>query len=269
MPVASTTSSVPGSGKSGESADQVEPEARPSRRRGGAKKKGGFFRELIILIVAALVLTFFIQTFLGRVFVIPSGSMEQTLIGGDCATCSNDRVLVDKITYDFSKPRPGDVVVFKGPDTWQDSDFGGTRSSNPVVSFLQDIGSLFGLAAPDERDFVKRVIAVGGQTVQCCDAQNHILVDGKPLTEPFVYWEPNLGPPHNSAFDPVTVPVGKLWVMGDNRNNSSDSRFQGRDHGGVSGTVPVANVIGKVRVIVLPVSRWGGVSDFNPQTAGK
>lgn len=209
-------------------------------------------------------LTFFIQTFLGRVFVIPSGSMEQTLIGGDCATCTNDRVLVDKVTYDFSKPRPGDVVVFKGPDTWQDSDFGGTRSSNPVVSFLQDIGSLFGVAAPDERDFVKRVIAVGGQTVQCCDAQNRILVDGKPLTEPFVYWEPNLGPPHNSAFDPVTVPAGKLWVMGDNRNNSSDSRFQGG--GGVNGTVPVANVIGKARFIVLPVNRWGTISDFNPQT---
>lgn len=225
-------------------------------------KKGSFWRELPLLVVTALVLTYVIQTFLARVYVIPSQSMEQTLHG--CPGCSNDRVLVDKVTYHFSAPRPGDVVVFRGPAAWSEGEFSAQRSSNVFLRWAQEGASLIGLAPPDEKDFVKRVIAVGGQTVQCCDSQNRVEVDGRSLDEPYVYWEPTRGSTQET-FSPVKVPAGYLWVMGDNRNNSLDSRKQGG--GGVTGAIPVTNVIGKARVIVLPPSRWQGVGDHNPQVA--
>jgi signal peptidase I len=183
--------------------------------------------------------------------------MEPTLHG--CPGCTNDRVLVDKLTYRFGDPRPGDVVVFRGTDSWA-SEFTSQRSDNILIRGLQQAGSLVGLAPPDERDFVKRVIAVGGQTVQCCDKQNRVMVDGTALTEPYAVF---IGREPQEEFGPVTVPQGNLWMMGDNRNNSADSRRHVADQR--SGTVPVSNVIGKARVIVLPLSRWQGISDPNPQ----
>ncbi len=230
---------------------------------GKAKKKPPLWRELLVLAATALVLTVLIQTFLVRVYVIPSQSMEQTLQG--CPGCNNDRVLVDKLVYDFADIEPGEVVVFRGPDSWGRNDFVAEESSNPVVRGLRSVGSLVGLAPPDERDFVKRVIAVGGQTVECCDEQHRVKVDGKPLDEPYIYWQPGTSPENHEPFEPVKVPEGHLWVMGDNRTNSTDSRKQGG--GGVAGTVPEENVIGKARVIVLPPSRWQGIGDHNPQAA--
>ncbi len=226
------------------------------------KKKTPLWRELVILAATALVLTFLIQTFLARVYVIPSQSMEQTLHG--CPGCTNDRVLVDKVTYEFSDVEPGDVVVFRGPDSWGQNEFRSNRSENPVVRGLQSVLSVIGLAPPDERDFVKRVVAVGGQTVQCCDEQHRVVVDGKPLDEPYVYWYEGTGPADQEPFEPVRVPEGSLWVMGDNRTNSCDSRCQ--SGGGEAGTVPVDNVIGKARVIVLPPTRWQGIGDHDPQS---
>jgi signal peptidase I len=221
-------------------------------------KKGSFWRELPILILTALVLTFLIQTFLARVYVIPSASMEPTLHG--CTGCTNDRVLVDKVTYRFSDPRPGDVVVFRGPDSWgNNTEFSSQRSNNVLIRGVQEAASLIGLAPPDERDFVKRVIAVGGQTVQCCDAQNRVMVDGKALHETY----PIFAGQAQEEFGPVTVPKDGLWMMGDNRNNSADSRRHVGDNR--SGTVGVENVIGKARVIVLPPTRWQGISDPDPQ----
>nr|WP_281376448.1 signal peptidase I [Actinomycetospora corticicola] len=223
---------------------------------GKKKRKGSFWRELPLLIVVAIVLTFVIQTFVARIYVIPSASMEQTLHG--CTGCANDRVAVDKVSYRFTDPAPGDVVVFKGPPAWLDNDEVGDSepSGNPIVRGFQDALSLVGLAAPNEKDFVKRVIAVGGQTVQCCDAQNRVLVDGQPLTEPYLYYQSGLGD-RQAAFDPVQVPQGQLWVMGDNRNNSADARFHG--------PVPLSDVIGKVRVVVLPITRWRTVPAIDPQ----
>ena len=216
-----------------------------------------FWKELPILIVVALLLTFLIQTFVAKVYVIPSGSMEQTLHG--CTGCNNDRVLVDKVTYRFSQPRPGDVVVFRGPDGWT-SEFTADPPANAFVGALQQLGSLIGLAPPDEKDFIKRVIAVGGQTVQCCDTRDRVLVDGKALDEPYIYYLPDAGAARQAAFAPVTVPPGSLWMMGDSRNNSADSRVPGH------GPVPVGDVIGKARIVVLPFSRFGGIPDPNPQT---
>jgi signal peptidase I len=156
-----------------EQAESSGRKARPGRRR-----RPTFWKELPLLVIVALLLTFLIQTFLAKVYVIPSGSMETTLHG--CTGCNNDRVLVDKITYRFTDPAPGDVVVFRGPDTWS-SEVQVEEPSNALVRGLQQFGSLIGLAPPDEKDFVKRVIAVGGQTVACCDTRNRVMVDGQPL----------------------------------------------------------------------------------------
>jgi signal peptidase I len=242
----------------GEPDGDSAPTPKPKSRR-----KLPFWIELPVLVVVALLLTFTIQTFVARVYVIPSGSMQQTLNGNNG---SGDRILVDKVVYDFHGPRPGDVVVFNGPAGWDQTEFFVNNSSNPVTHWLHQIASSIGLAKPDEYDLVKRVIAVGGQTIACCDSQNRILVNGKPLDEPYVYWQPDRGgPAQQLRFGPVTVPQGDLWMMGDNRNNSDDSRFQ--NGGGIHGVVPVANVIGKARTIIWPPSRWRGVGDHNPQAA--
>jgi signal peptidase I len=225
----------------------------------GRRRKSNFWRELPILVVVALLLTFLIQTFVARVYEIPSGSMETTLHG--CTGCTNDRVLVDKLSYRFGDPAPGDVVVFFGPPSWQHDDDGNSveRSSNPIIRGLQNAASLIGLAPPQEEDFIKRVIATGGQTVACCDAQNRVTVDGKPLNEPYIYYVDFVAPEKQKAFGPVVVPLGELWMMGDSRNNSKDSTEPGQ------GSVPVAYVIGKARFVVLPFPRLKVIPEPNPQ----
>ena len=204
--------------------------------------------------MAAIVLTVLVQVFVARIFVIPSASMEQTLQG--CAGCVNDKVLTDRLTYQFVDPSPGDVVVFKGPPAWRVDDADNPHvepSSNPVVRSFQNIKSALGAGDGGQRDFVKRVIAVGGQTVECCD-QQRVVVDGRPLIEPYLSAE---GGTAQAEFAPVRVPEGQLWVMGDNRNNSADAR--------VHGPVPISAVIGKVRAILLPISRWRAVPSVDPQ----
>jgi len=234
--------------------EQVEVGGR--KVRPGRRRRPAFWKELPLLVVVALLLTFLIQTFLAKVYVIPSGSMETTLHG--CTGCNNDRVLVDKVTYRFSDPEPGDVVVFRGPDSWS-SEITIQPPSNALAIGLQQLGSLIGLAPPDEKDFVKRVIAVGGQTVQCCDSRNRVLVDGGPLDEPYVYYLPEAGQARQDPFGPITVPQGQLWMMGDSRNNSADSRVPGH------GAVPMDNVIGKARMIVLPLPRFGWIASVDPR----
>ncbi|QNG21383.1 signal peptidase I [Rhodococcus triatomae] len=227
------------------------------------KKQRSFLRELPILILVALVLSFLLQTFVARVYLIPSESMEPTLHG--CPGCTGDRIVVEKIGYRFHDPRPGDVLVFRGPESWS-SDFTSTRSDNVVLRGLQEAGSMVGLVAPDENDLVKRVIATGGQTVECCDDEGRILVDGKPIDEPYVVmdfpFEPGIRTCETDTrsprcFGPVTVPEGNLWMMGDNRSNSADSRYHAGDE--LQGTVPIENVVGKAQFIVLPPGRMGTI----------
>lgn len=234
------------------------------------KKPRSFWRELPILILVALVLSFLLQTFVARVYLIPSESMEPTLHG--CNGCTGDRIVVEKIGYRFGDPEPGDVVVFRGPESWN-SDFVSQRSDNTVIRGAQEVGSLIGVVAPDENDLVKRVIAVGGQTVECCDAEGRVLVDGQPLDEPYIEMDFPFTPGSltcdtdlrsGRCFDPVTVPEGNLWMMGDNRSNSRDSRYHVTDE--YFGTVPVDNVIGKAVVIALPPSRWGTLDSPDIQT---
>ncbi|RIJ76398.1 signal peptidase I [Nakamurella silvestris] len=222
------------------------------------KKKRPLWVEIPILILTAVLLTFVIQTFIAKVYYIPSGSMEQTLHG---ATTGGDRVLVNKILYDFTDPAPGDVVVFRGPPSWPQENI----VAKPTTWYgkaLQGLGSIVGLAPPDEKDFVKRVIATGGQTVLCCDAAGSVTVDGKALVEPYIYQDFDFQPgvldcttPNKSrrCFPGETVPAGMLWVMGDHRSDSADSRAHG--------VIGVDDVIGKAAFVVAPISRWQSIGD--------
>jgi signal peptidase I len=236
--------------------------------------------ETVLLVVIAVVLYYVMLTFVARPYLIPSESMEPTLHG--CSGCVGDRIMVDKLTYRFSSPEPGDVVVFKGPPSWSVG-YKSIRSDNTAVRWMQNALSFIGFVPPDENDLVKRVIAVGGQTVECRYSTG-LTVDGKKLDEPYLnYTTMNVEQTNPYAtclgneFGPVKVPDGRLWVMGDNRTHSADSRMHcANDPASVQsgvwctgdptmGTVPVDNVIGKARFIAWPPGRWGGVTTFNPQ----
>lgn len=237
-------------------------------------EKGGWLREILIVVGIVLALMFIANTFFFRQYVVPSESMEPTLHG--CYGCSNDRILVDKMTYRFSDPKPGDVVVFKAPTSSWDGGWSSPRSGNPVMHKIQDALSLFALAPPDENNLVKRVVATGGQTVECRNASGKgVTVDGRPLNEPYI--DKSLqnedfdssdgrlggGSCYGDDFGPIKVPDGNVWVMGDNRGNSADSRAHVADE--FQGTVPVSDIRGKVRFILYPFSRIGGVGSVDPQ----
>jgi signal peptidase I len=247
---------------------------------GEPEKKHGALREAAILVTIAVVLYYVMLTFVARPYLIPSESMEPTLHG--CNGCVGDRIMVDKLTYRFSSPEPGDVIVFKGPPNWNVG-YKSIRSDNTAVRWMQNALSFVGFVPPDENDLVKRVIAVGGQTVEC-RVNTGLTVDGKALSEPYLdpttmnVPDPSIYPCLGNEFGPVKVPEGKLWVMGDNRTHSADSRAHCSNTPGdaqrgllctgdpEAGTIPVDNVIGKARFIAWPPSRWGGVGSVNPQT---
>ncbi|POM24539.1 Signal peptidase I [Actinomadura rubteroloni] len=214
------------------------------------KKPGSFWKELPVLIVVAIVLALVIKAFAVQAFYIPSGSMENTLQVGD-------RVLVNKIVYHTRSIEPGDIVVFNGLDSW-DPETTVPKPSNPVSKVLHAIGTAFGVA-PNEKDYIKRVIGVAGDRVKCCTA-GRVTVNGKPLTEEsYLYTDPvthEQNRPSETAFD-VTVPKGHIWVMGDHRDLSWDSRNHRGDPGG--GAIPVDKVIGRAFVIVWPVGHMGGL----------
>ena len=227
------------------------------RSKHGSGRKSSFWRELPVLLVVAIVLAVLIKTFLVQAFFIPSASMEKTLHG--CTGCSGDRVLVNKLTYRFHDPHPGDIVVFQGPQSWQDMpESPATSGGNIVSKFFRAIGQAVGVSQPSEKDFVKRVIAVGGQTVSCCDARGRVTVDNRPLDETYIYQNSPLVNSTECAegrkFGPITVPKGRLWVMGDHRGDSADSRCHVTDQN--HGTIGVKDVIGKAFVTVWPPSRW-------------
>ena len=227
--------------------------SRRLRRKERQARKGSLLRELPVLLVIAFVLALLVKTFLVQAFFIPSGSMEQTLHG--CPGCTGDRVLVNKVPYWFGGPEPGDIVVFKGPDTWS-PEIEVQEPSNWLTGALLWVGRTVGVAPPGEDDFIKRVIATEGQTVECCDEQGRVLVDGQPLDEPYIFEN---SPEGDRSFEKVTVPEGRLWVMGDHRSASADSRSHVDDK--YSGTIGVDDVIGKASVIVWPPSRIGLLDD--------
>lgn len=216
----------------------------PGRKAKGPKHaQGSLWKELPILILVALGLALLIKTFLVQAFYIPSGSMEDTLQIGD-------RVLVNKVVYHVRDIRRGDVVVFDGLDSFT-PEVVVEQPTNPAVRGLRWLGGLFGFAAPSERDFIKRVIGLPGDHVVCCDPQGRITVNGVALDEESYLYPGDQ--PSDVPFD-VVVPDGRLWVMGDHRSASSDSRSHLGDPGG--GTVPIDKVIGRAFVVIWPFGDW-------------
>jgi signal peptidase I len=256
-PVASDSERVasPAPGAAGRDGADGSP-ARPtpgSRPKPGSRPRKGrsFWRELPVLIVVALAIALVIKTFVVQAFYIPTGSMQNTLDIGD-------KVLVNKLVYHFRSIQPGDIIVFNGDGSWEPEPTPGTPSSDPVVRLydatlnplFHSIAGLFG-TAPGQTDFIKRVIGVPGDHVACCNASGDVTVNGVALHEQSYLFPGN--PPSMTKFS-ITVPPGRLWVMGDHRSISWDSRGHMQDPGG--GTIPENMVIGRAFMIVWPPSRW-------------
>lgn len=196
------------------------------------------WQESLLLLAIALVLAIGIKYFFVQAFYIPSPSMEPMFI-------KNDRILVQKVSYWGDKtPKRGEIIVFKDPGSWLDGDETRT-ASNPVTKALEAVGLY-----PSGGHLVKRVIGVGGDRVKCCDKQGKITVNGTPLDE--TSYLPKGTLPSDKEFD-VQVPEEHLWVMGDNRDNSYDSRGHLGDPGG--GMVPDDLVVGKVWALIWPWKR--------------
>ncbi|MFI1973095.1 signal peptidase I [Streptomyces cinnamoneus] len=200
---------------------------------------GGPLRRAGLLLTVCLVSLLLVSNYLVQPFLVPSGSMRGTLEVGD-------RVLVDKLAYRFGDaPRRGDVVVFDGRESFvQDA-----PSENVVTALIRRGASAVGLMQPAPTSYVKRVVGVGGDRVRCCDRRGLLEVNGHPVLEDYLY--PG-DAPSQVPFD-IVVPEGKLWVMGDHRSDSRDSRDHLGEPGG--GTVPVDRVIGRVDWIGWPLDR--------------
>lgn len=215
--------------------------------------------------LVALVLSFCLQTFVGRQWYVPSESMEPTLIG--CEGCTGDRIVTQKISYFTGDPKPGDVIVFKGPtESWGLEPMQKVRSDNTIIRGIQEGLSFVGLQPPNENNLVKRVIAVGGQTIQC-RPETGVTVNDKKIVEPYLADTAKEFAKQDACwqkpFGPITVPDGNVFVMGDNRMFSADSRFHMEDR--LQGTIPKADIRGKVVAVIYPFSRWQTVRAINPQ----
>jgi len=206
------------------------------------KAKGSSFRELPILVVSALILSIVVKTFLVQFFYIPSGSMENTLQ-------VNDRVGVNKLGALFSEIKRGEVVVFRDPASWLSAPY---DDSTGITKALKDALVFVGvLPDPAKQYLIKRVIGVGGDRVVCCSPGGKIEVNGIEVDEPYIYAG---NKPSDSTFD-VTVPEGFIWVMGDHRGASADSRFHTDDPN--KGMVPLDKVTGRALFVMWPLKNMG------------
>ena len=198
-----------------------------------AKRKGSFWRELPILLGVAILVAVLVRAFVLQTFYIPSPSMEHTLN-------VLDRVLVNKLVYDFRDPHRGEIIVFKAPDDWQ--------------------------SGAEGQDFIKRIIGTPGDHVVCCDAQEHLVVNGVSLEEPYIFRDAdgNPDPAADRKFD-IVVPKDRLWVMGDHRSASGDSleHYEESNENVQEATIPEDSVVGRAFTVFWPVSRakWLSVPD--------
>jgi len=227
--------------ESDDTQDETLSDDKASRK--SRRKQNGLFRETLTVVVTALVLSVLVRTFLVQAFYVPSGSMENTLL-------TNDRIVVSKISTRLTGVNRQNVVVFHDPSTW----LGLTPQPNPYNTKFGRIMQLVGIVpANSGNDLVKRVIGVGGDTIECCDADGHIVVNGKPLINE-TYIKP--GSRTDQVQFKVLVPEGSVFVMGDNRGNSQDSRFHLDLNNGM---VPLKDIVGRVVVKIWPYDRIGGI----------
>jgi signal peptidase I len=212
-------------------------------------RKGSLLREFPILVVVALALSIVIKTFLVQFFFIPSGSMENTLQ-------INDRVAVNKLPVIGKSINRGDVVVFRDPDNWLPEPY--SADQNKVIEMVKDALVAVGvLPNPAKQYLVKRVIGVAGDKVECCSKGKKLMINGIEIDEPYIF----AGNVASESNFNVTVPAGKLWVMGDHRGASSDSRFHQDDIN--NGMVPTAKVTGKVIGIIWTYKNLSFVDSFS------
>jgi len=196
-------------------------------------------REIVVIVVVALVLSALIRAFLVQAFYVPSASMENTLRPGD-------RIIASKITTDLSGVKRGEIVVFKDPGGWLPPT--SPPPDNWRTAVRQGLTFIGLLPSDSGDDLVKRVIGLGGDRVACCDAEGRIVVNGVPLDEDYI-----IGPTDQVRFD-ITVPQGSMFVLGDNRGDSRDSRYHLEVD---NGSVPYDDAVGRVFVVVWPVDRFG------------
>jgi len=212
-------------------------------------RKGSLLREFPILVIVALAVSIVIKTFLVQFFYIPSGSMENTLQ-------INDRVAVNKVPFIGKSIKRGDVVVFRDPDNWLPEPYVGDQ--NKFLAVVKDAFVAVGvLPNPAKQYLVKRVIGVAGDKVECCSKDKKLMINGIEIEEPYIF-------AGNTASDTnfnVTVPAGKVWVMGDHRGASADSRFHQDDIN--NGMVPTAKITGKVVGIIWPIKNLSLVDSYS------
>jgi signal peptidase I len=239
-----TDTTVPSHEASGDTAG-----GRGSRR---SRSAWLFARDLLIIFVIALLASVLIKTFLVRSFYIPSGSMENTLQ-------VNDRILVNQLEPGLMPISRGDVVVFKDPGGWLAPTV--EPEKNPVAAALDWVLEGVGLAADDANDhLIKRVIGLPGDHVTCCNALGQMEVNDVPLDEnAYLKLPDGVSAVSQDPFD-ITVPADSLWVMGDNRYNSADSRYNTDKPGG--GFVPIDNVVGRAILVTWPVKQWAWLDDY-------
>ncbi|GAB3579044.1 signal peptidase I [Calidifontibacter terrae] len=212
------------------------------------KRKGSLLRELGIVVAVALVLSILIKTFLAQPFWIPSGSMENTLVRGD-------RVIVGKLTPGPLALHRGDVVVFEDTGHWlEEPNVKRSTLSSIVVRPLQFVG----LYPEGDNHLIKRVIGLPGDHVTCHPGSK-LTINDIAIDEPYLYPGDQ---PCDGAFN-IRVPDGKVWVMGDHRSDSGDSRFHDNDSGGADGSVPMSSITGRAVAIAWPMDRMGWLSNYS------
>lgn len=206
-------------------------------------KKGSFLRELPAIVISALIVSILVKTFLLHFFYIPSGSMENTLQIGD-------RIAVNKFGALFSEIKRGEVVVFGDPDKWLGAALEPT-DPKPIAMIKSGLAAVGVLPDPAKQFLIKRVIGVGGDNVSCCDSDGKVQVNGTSITEPYIYEGDK---PSETKFN-VDVPEGFIWVMGDHRAASTDSRYQ--PDSANNGMVPLSKVVGRAIFIIWPFGNAG------------
>ena len=232
--------------------ERVDTEKR--RRTRGVKL---FIRDIVLIFLAAIIISVGIKTFLVRSFYIPSGSMEDTLQ-------IDDRIIVNELVPTMVRLEHGDVVVFRDPGGWLTPRE--EVEQNWFVTGVDWVLSVVGLSAPDSNDhLIKRVIGLPGDAVECCNTFGQMSVNGVPLDEPYLKLPGGVTKASGTDFS-VTVPNDSLWVMGDNRYDSADSRYNTTKPG--KGFVPIENVVGRAFLVSWPIDHWTWLDNYPTVFAG-